>query len=191
MRCGDRKKTFSPHCYSLVLKRESMEPGSFGRKVGIGVRIAGNIARERAAEAARKSAERPAQVPGAAGQTTERRQEAPRQGVVMPSPAELKQRGRDLGRGIGRGSKSFGQSFLGPFAHAGSVLWLEITGCFFALFAAFFAQNLYVLRAQYVTGPLHQKFMLYGALTLVFLYFSVSSFLRAKKKSRKQKLAGR
>ncbi len=190
------KESFSPHCYSLVLDRESMEPSSFGRKVGMGVRIASNIARERAAEAARKSAERAAQPPAAAasnstGKTAGRSQEAARQGVVMPSQAELKQKGRDLGRGIGRGTKSFGQSFFGPFAHAGGVLWLEITGCFFALFAAFFAQNLYVLRAQYAAGPLHQKFMLYGALCLVFLYFSASSFLRAKKKSRKQKLAGR
>ncbi len=191
MWCGPLKETFSRHCYPLVLDREAMEPNSFGRKVGMGVRIAGNIARERAAEAARKSAERAAQQPAQAVRTTERTQEPVRQGVVMPSQAELKQRGRDLGRGIGRGTKSFGQSFFGPFAHAGGVLWLEITGCFFALFAAFFAQNLYVLRAQYATGPLHQKFMLYGALMLVFLYFSASSFLRAKKKSRKQKLAGR
>ncbi len=110
---------------------------------------------------------------------------------MPPQAAELKQRGRDLGRGIGRGTKSFSQSFFGPFAHAGGVLWLEITGCFFALFAAFFAQNMYVLRANYAVGPLHQKFMLYGALTLVFVYFSASSFLRARKKSRREKLAGR
>lgn len=165
-----------------------MEPNSFGRKVGMGVRIAGNIARERAAEAARKSAAGAAQQPAApaAGQRTE----SPRQGVVMPSPAELKQRSRELGQGLSRGSRSFRQSFFGPVVHAGNVLWLEITGCFFALFAAFFAQNMYVLRAQYAAGPLHQKFMLYGALTLLFLYFSASSFLRARKKSRQQKLAG-
>ena len=175
-----------------------MEPNSFGRKVGMGVRIAGNIARERAAEAARKSAERAAAQPAPSSTTpsssppaTERPVSQSRQGVVMPSQAELKQRSRDLGRGISRGTKSFKQSFFGPFMHAGSVLWLEITGCFFALFAAFFAQNLYVLRAQYAVGPLHQKFLLYAALSLVFLYFSSSSFLRARKKSRQQKMAGR
>ena len=164
----------------------------------MGVRIAGNIARDRAAEAARKSAAQAAARPpvaSAAEPSQKQHVQQPagqaRQGVVMPSPAELKQRSRDLARGVSRGGKSFRQSFFGPFMHAGTVLWLEITGCFFALFAAFFAQNLYVLRAQYAAGPLHQKFVLYGALTLVFLYFSLSSFLRAKKKSRQQKLAAR
>jgi hypothetical protein len=156
--------------------RNGMEPNSFGKKLGIGVRVAGNIARERAAEAARRAGARP-------------RVEVPPR-PVTEMHTELKQRGRTMGQGLGRGAKSFGRSFFGPLAHAGSVLWLEITGCFFALFAAFFAQNVYHLRGQYVVGEQHQKFVLYVVLTILFLYFSASSFIRARRKAAKQR-AGR
>jgi hypothetical protein len=152
-----------------------MEPNSFGRKVGIGVRVAGNIARERAKQAARNASDLPP--------TVERRPK------IIPPVEEFKQRGRNLGQGLSRGSKSFGKSFFGPFAHASSVLWLEITGCFFALFAAFFGQNVYQLRTQYSSGPGHQKFLLYVVLTAIFMYFSASSFVRARLKARKQKAA--
>jgi hypothetical protein len=150
-----------------------MEPGSFGKKLGIGVRVAGNIARERAAEAARRSAAQP-------------RPDPPRP-ILAEKQAELKQRGQSVAHGLGRGAKRFGESFFGPLAHAGSVLWLEITGCFFALFTAFFAQNVYQLRAQYEVGPLHRKFVLYVILMLLFLYFSASSFVRARRRARRQR----
>lgn len=151
-----------------------MEPNSFGRKLGIGLRVAGNIARERAAEAARRPAAQPR--PETA---------APRGPAELP--ADLKQRSRNLGQGLGRGAKNFGQSFFSPFAHAGGVLWLEITGLFFALFAAFFIQNVYQLRAQYAVGAQHRKFVLYVVLTLIFLYFSASSFIRARRKARRRR----
>jgi hypothetical protein len=147
-----------------------MEPNSFGRKLGIGVRIAGNLARARAAEAGRR-----AEVPSApAGPTTRQVQD------------NLQQRSQNLGRGLGRGTKNFGKSIFGPFLHAGGVLWLEITGCFFALFAAFFAQNAFKLRAEYAAGTQHQRFVIFAVLTLVFVYFSASSFLRARRKGRRQ-----
>ena len=148
-----------------------MEPKSFGRKLGIGVRVAGNVARERAQEAAARRAARPTPdpVPGSAR-----------------SALPVSERGRNLGQGIGRGTRQFSQAFFRPLAHVGSVLWLEITGCFFALFAAFFAQNVYRLRAQAVSGAEHQTFLVYCVLTALFLYFSLSSFVRAHRRSRKR-----
>jgi hypothetical protein len=164
---------------------QQMEPKSFGKKLGIGMRVAGNIARDRAQESARR---REASPPAAASGTATRPanpQPSVAQ-VISQNSEKVARRGRDLGRGLGRGSRQFGQSFFRPFAHASSVLWLEITGCFFALFAAFFAQNVYRARAQYAAGPDHRNFLLYCVLTLLFAYFSASSFIKARRRSRRQ-----
>ena len=67
-----------------------------------------------------------------------------------------------------RGAKAFGQAFLGPFTHAGSVLWLEITGLFFALFALFFVQSVYRVRSAWRQGPEHTHLLLYAALAVGF-----------------------
>jgi hypothetical protein len=87
--------------------------------------------------------------------------------------------------GAKRGAKAFGQAFLGPFTHAGSILWLEITGLFFALFALFFVQNAYRVRTSWWQGPEHVHLLLYAALAIGFAWFSLSSFLRAYRKSKR------
>ena len=143
-----------------------MEPNYFGKKLGIGVRVASRMARERAAEASRRAD----QVARDAAQAA--RQKAP----VYAAK----------GKAVGTGTKRFGQAFLGPLRHVTGVLWLEITGVFFALFALFFAQSLYKIREQYSAGPQHRSFLLYGAGTLIFLYFSLSSFFRARRQEKKQ-----
>ncbi len=171
----ETKKLLAGTAILLVHTIRHMEPNSLGRKLGIGVRVAGKIARARAAESAQQ---RQTAVPASVPSIAESR--------PIRNPVE---RGRRLGEGIGRGTKSFSQSFFGPLAHAGSVLWLEITGCFFALFAAFFGQNIYQMRAQYAVGPEHRKFILYVVLTVFFVYFSASSFIRARRKARKQRTA--
>jgi hypothetical protein len=96
-------------------------------------------------------------------------------------------RAKATAAGVKRGGKRFGESVWGPFVHAGGVLWLEITGSFFALFSLFFAQNVYRLRADWHTGPNHQKIVIYAAVGILFLYFSVTSFYRAHKKQQKRK----
>ena len=92
--------------------------------------------------------------------------------------------------GAKRGAKAFGQAFLGPFTHAGSILWLEITGLFFALFALFFVQNVYRVRGSWDQGPEHTHLLLYIALAVGFAWFSVSSFTRAYRKSKRGPGAG-
>ena len=87
--------------------------------------------------------------------------------------------------GAKRGAKAFGQAFLGPFTHAGSILWLEITGLFFALFALFFVQSVYRVRTAWWQGPEHAHLLLYSALAVGFAWFSVSSFIRAYRKSKR------
>ena len=91
---------------------------------------------------------------------------------------------KERGRRLGDGSRRFGLSLWRPFAHASRMLWLEITGLFFALFTLFFAGNLWKLRANWQSGAAHHRFVLYAIITLVFAYFTVSSFLRAARQSR-------
>jgi hypothetical protein len=142
-----------------------MEPKKVGRTLGIGVRVASNMLRERVERAA--TAHPP---PSQAGNG---RPAAAAPAIPISNRVA----------GVKRGAKAFGQAFLGPFTHAGSVLWLEITGLFFALFALFFAQSVYRLHAAWRQGPEHTHLLLYCALTVAFAWFSVSSFLRAYRRS--------
>lgn len=137
-----------------------MEPDRVGRRLGVGMRVASGMLRDRAAQTAQTA-----------------RQDAP----VYAA------RSKRAAVGAKRGAKRFGESVWGPFAHAGSVLWLEITGVFFTIFSLFFIQNAWRLHAAWQSGPQHERFLIYAAIAVVFLYFSVSSFYRAYRKQRKQR----
>lgn len=152
------------------------------------MRVASKILRERAERAAQPnavSASRPA--PSSAAQS--------RPGIPSNHVSQAAPQGRIQGRRIqdeaaakaraaNRGARKFGQAIWGPFYHAGSVLWLEVTGLFFALFALFFAQNIYRVRGAWRQGAQHGHFLLYIALAAVFVWFSASSFLRARRKEK-------
>jgi hypothetical protein len=141
-----------------------MEPDRFGRKLGIGVRVASGMLRDRASQTAHSM-----------------QKEA-------PAYAErIAQQGAARGGSVARGARKFGQAMWGPFAHASGVLWLEVTGLFFALFGLFFAQSAYKLRHAWFTGAEHTRFMLYLAVAVVFFYFTFSSFYRARQKEKRRK----
>ena len=147
-----------------------MEPKKVGRTLGIGVRVASNMLRERVERAAASSP---------ATSTT---------GNRPPMPASTSVGSIPMSRRVAtakRGAKAFGQALLGPFTHAGGVLWLEITGLFFALFALFFVQSVYRVHTAWRQGPEHTHLLLYCALAFVFAWFSVSSFARAYRKSKR------
>jgi hypothetical protein len=149
-----------------------MEPKKVGRTLGIGVRVASNMVRERV--------ERAAAANSAPVESGNERPYPPRASIKMGSRVAVAK----------RGAKAFGQAFLGPFTHAGSILWLEITGLFFALFALFFVQNIYRVRGSWRQGPEHAHLLLYIALAVGFAWFSVSSFMRAYRKSKRGPGAG-
>ncbi len=59
---------------------------------------------------------------------------------------------------------------------------LEVTGSFFALFAFSFAVGVWHNRAAVSQGgPALYRFGLYCVVTLLFLYFAVSNFARARR----------
>jgi hypothetical protein len=148
-----------------------MEPKKVGRTLGIGVRVASNMLRQRVEQAA-------AAHPGPVEAGNGRPGAAPRPAPVGPSLSSRAATAK-------RGAKAFGQALLGPFTHAGSVLWLEITGLFFALFALFFVQSIYRVRTAWRQGPEHTHLLLYVFLAAVFVWFSFSSFSRAYRKSKR------
>jgi hypothetical protein len=87
----------------------------------------------------------------------------------------------ELVRKAAQGGRGFGRAFWKPFSAAGRALWHEVTGLFFALFALFFAQGLWHLRNDWRFGPEHRHFVIDLAMTVVFLYFSISAFVRSRR----------
>ncbi len=140
-----------------------MSAGDFGRKLGIGARVAGRIARQRIESPGDSVTARPriAYPPEFAAKAREIRGQAPK--IT-----------RAAGRGIG--------GFLRPFGRIGGILWLEITGFFFGLFALWFALDLWKARLSYAHGPDHQRFLIAVALTALFGYLSLSAFWRARRR---------
>jgi hypothetical protein len=93
--------------------------------------------------------------------------------------------GRATGRNAGRVAGNLGRGlggFVRPFQRLGGILFLEVVGVFFFIFVLVFGQMVLRSRASFLHGPDHQKFLVAGGLMLVFLYLSVSSFWRARRK---------
>ena len=150
-----------------------MNPNEFGKKLGIGVRVAGRIARQRAQERAAEATRAQAQTQNASN---------PAGAAPIPNYSEkvreIGKTSHKLTRAAGRGMGGF----LRPFRRVGGILWLEVTGFFFGLFTLYFALDLWRTRLSYATGPQHQRFLIAAALSAVFGYLSVSAFWRAGRK---------
>jgi len=139
-----------------------MKPKNFGRTLGIGLRVASHVL----------------------GSTAQTGRETVRQfnDAVRDSNADAKAARAELtsraARGAGRGIGGF----IRPFSRIGGILWLEVTGVFFLLFAAFFAQSAWRLRASFAVGPDHTKALFSALLCLIFLYLFASSFWRSRRR---------
>jgi hypothetical protein len=72
--------------------------------------------------------------------------------------------------------------FLRPFQRVGGILWLEVTGVFFFLPVVVFGPVLWKTRLSWAHGPDHRTFLITAAIVALFLYLSVSSFWRARRK---------
>jgi hypothetical protein len=103
----------------------------------------------------------------------------------QPSSEAAAAHTRAAGQAAGKASRGVVRGiggFLRPFGRVGGIVWLEVTGVFFLLFVVVFARALWIYRASYAQGPDHQKFLVSAPLVLVFLYLSVSSFWRARRR---------
>lgn len=154
-----------------------MRPESIGRVLGIGVRVAGRVAGQRLSpqhlapiSAADPDPGRP---PGSGSDP----------GSVQPAPVsrDAVRRGRAAGRasrGVARGISGF----LRPFRRVGGILWLEITGVFFLLPVAAFGPTIWRTRASLLGGPDQRTFWASVLVVAVFLYLSLTSFGRARRR---------
>ena len=137
-----------------------MKPQTIGRVLGIGMRVAGRMAGQRMAAGAQSGA-------------------GPRPITIDAEAARAS--GRNAGRATGAAARGVG-GFLRPFRRVGNIILLEVVGAFFFLFVILFATWSWRLRDQAAHGPDHSRFLVYAAMTVVFFYLSVSSFLRARRK---------
>ena len=162
-----------------------MNPNEFGKKLGIGVRVAGRIAKQRAEESARAKSQTASQTGYSSGTSgtvgNSDSQQVQASGYTVNYTEKVREASkashkftRAAGRGVG--------GFLRPFGRVGGILWLEVTGFFFGLFALFFALDVWRTRLSYATGPQHSRFLIAAGLTAVFAYLSVSAFWRAGRK---------
>jgi hypothetical protein len=162
--------------YAATLK-SGMNANDFGKRLGIGVRIAGRIAQQRAQQNAAQSPTTNTAAPGAQTSQTvydRARQAVPNAQNIRQAKQKTHQYTRAAGRGVG--------GFLKPFTRVGGILWLEVTGFFFGLFTLYFAQDIWKVRAGYATGPLHMHFLISSIAAAVFAYLSVSAFWRARRR---------
>ncbi len=143
-----------------------MKPEKLGRVLGTGVRVAGRMAVERQSDAQRAVAAG-RQMQAAIGSETR---------AAMQS--DLKRGARLASRAAGRGMGGF----LRPFRRVGGILWLEVTGFFFGMFAAYFGADVWRVRASLRQGTEHNHLLLSAAGCAVFAYLSVSAFWRARRR---------
>jgi hypothetical protein len=179
-----------------------MDRVRFGRALGFGARqavktlvtavdaaTAANPSDKRATSAQqtpqRRATDQPARPMGGAGQSGGRVAADSGASKAAEAAARTVDQAREVQSGLKRGSKRFGEAVWGPFVRLSGVLWLEVSGFFFGLFALFFLGAVIRLRGQWHTGSAERQ-QLVGAVAMLALfgYFCVSNFVRARRRER-------
>jgi hypothetical protein len=159
-----------------------MDRVRFGRALGIGTREAAR-ALLKAADAAtapnpNPPAPRPAQPQPAPTRT-------PIQ-TAAQTVAQTTQKIRTTQTGVKVGAKRFGEAVWGPVTKLSGVLWLEVTGVLFSLFVFAAAAALWSHRADlHAAGTPRQHYFAAVAMLVLFGYLTISSFVRAHRRSRR------
>jgi hypothetical protein len=91
-------------------------------------------------------------------------------------------------KGLGRGSRRFGEAVWKPFVRLSGVLWLEVSGVFFGIFALLALGYMWKLRGAWRAGATnaasHRSMVGAAVMLALFGYFCVSSFVRARQRER-------
>lgn len=151
-----------------------MDKVRFGRALGYGARHAMKAMMQAADAAtspdpAAKSAARPAAAPQVMNS-------------AQPFRATAAQAVKQAAR-VQAGARQARKGALAPVKKFSRVLWLEVTGSFFALVAAAIGRGIWMQRAALLSGAATKSWQVYleGALLVLFVYFAVSSFVRARR----------
>jgi hypothetical protein len=151
-----------------------MDRERFGRALGVGTREAA-----KALLKAANAAAAPNPRAGHAGAGAVR----PATGQVVAAQV---QRAKVTTAGVKRGGKRFGEAVWAPVVKASGVLWLEVTGVLFGMFAVAAAVAVWRDRGNFKVGgpPTHHAWFALG-MFVVFGYFTVSSYVRAARRERR------
>jgi hypothetical protein len=96
-------------------------------------------------------------------------------------------KGRETKKALGRGRKRFGQAFFEPFVRLSGVLWMEVSGVFFGIFALFAMAAVWRMRGNLHGGAQARKELaVAAAMLVVFGYFCVSNFVRARRREKRR-----
>jgi hypothetical protein len=116
--------------------------------------------------------------------------------VAAPDPAVTRRAGvavagkienaRKTASGVRRGGRLFGRTVLAPVAKAGSVLWLEVTGVLFAVFALSAGTWVWKHRLDlHGSGQAKMNAWLVTGMLVLFTYLTVSNYVRAASRNRR------
>lgn len=168
-----------------------MDTVRFGRVLGSGARSAAKTLVQ-AIDAAK--AENPARPPSAPTSVAEEMtgqggdvQPLSRPATSAASSYAVRSATRVVQQGCGvrEGASRFRDLALKPFVRLSSVLVLEVVGVFFGIFALYGVNTMWRVHTSWHTGSPGYRQFVGGALMLaVFGYFSVTSFLRARRRER-------
>lgn len=163
-----------------------MDRVRFGRALGKGARLAARTALE-AVDAATASA--PDRGRGRAPGTVQ--PSAPRSTTPPSVPANGQRTALrvpliSLPSALLPAARAAGAGVTSPLKQASRALWHELTGSFFALFALSFGAGVWHTRAALHSGVPgdRNRFAAFCLLGLLFAYFSISSFARARRRAR-------
>jgi hypothetical protein len=86
-----------------------------------------------------------------------------------------------------QGRKRFGEAAWRPFVRLSGVLGLEVAGVFFGIFALFGLGTVWRMRGDWHAASLgHRELLGAVAMMVIFGYFCVSSFVRARRRERQR-----
>lgn len=168
-----------------------MDSVRFGRALGIGARLAAKTL-VTAAEAATAPNPSSAGAKGGpdSGAAANESKAAAAGARVGQKAARTTAQVVQTGQGLKRGSKRFGEAVWGPFVKLSGVLWLELTGVFFGIFALFAGTGAWKLRGEWrataTNHDAHVHLLFSGLMALVFGYFCVSSFVKASRRQHRR-----
>jgi len=203
----------SPQMTAKLLYTSRMDRVRFGRALGFGARQAVKtlVSAVDAATAENPSA-RNAKTGGAGEGVAAARQRvesAPTSVSVRPAtPAapdtaaqkaaraaaaraqQAQEKTREVQKGLERGSRRFGEAVWRPFVRLSGVLWLEVSGVFFGIFALLALGYVWKLRGAWHAGAAsaasHRSLTGAVIMLVLFGYFCVSSFVRARRRERRK-----
>jgi hypothetical protein len=111
---------------------------------------------------------------------------APRRAAKKAAQAVVQ--AREVRKGLGRGSRRFGEAVWKPFVRLSGVLWLEVSGVFFGIFALLAFGYIWKFRGAWrgsaANAASHRSLVGAAVMLALFGYFCVSSFVRARQRGR-------